>query len=98
MAPASKPFVGCGECPEGEAWCDEDPDRCDAELARLWREELTADGICLDCGERWCSEHDMHYADCACVGDDRECPECHEWAMEDGGWCVYCGRVTVAST
>lgn len=27
-------------------------------------------------------------------GDEIQCAECGEWAMEDGGWCAYCGRVT----
>lgn len=23
---------------------------------------------CPDCGEPWCEEHQMHYADCPCIG------------------------------
>lgn len=50
---------------------------------------------CRDCGERWCKKHGMHYNDCECGGDEKQCPECEEWAIEDGGWCLYCGRVTI---
>lgn len=27
---------------------------------------------CECCGEPWCEEHDMHYADCPCLGPHSE--------------------------
>lgn len=27
---------------------------------------------CPDCGEPWCDECEMHYADCNCLGPDSE--------------------------
>lgn len=27
---------------------------------------------CSDCGEPWCNEHDMHYADCKCYGPTQD--------------------------
>ena len=28
--------------------------------------------LCEGCGEPWCEEHDMHYADCPCIGPTQD--------------------------
>ena len=39
-------------------------------MSDIWELVVYADDLpnCLDCGEPYCKKHDMHYADCPCIG------------------------------
>jgi hypothetical protein len=43
-------------------------------ITSKWQKVVYAEELpdCECCDDKWCTEHDMHYADCSCIGPTEE--------------------------
>jgi hypothetical protein len=43
-------------------------------IGNTWRKVVYAEELpdCEGCGDKWCPYHNMHYADCECIGPTQD--------------------------